>query len=86
MIYIYGTKGCQFCQKAKILAEDCYGAYKFLDIGITMYYNQLKERNVSTNVLPQIFEDKEYIGTYYDFVKLNQYKMENLEYARRKNQ
>lgn len=51
------------------MATDNYGGYKFLDIGITMYYNQLTEKNVSTNVMPQIFEDKRYVGTYYDLVK-----------------
>jgi len=60
------------------MAEDYFGGYKYLDIGITLYYNQLKEKNISTNILPQIFEDKEYIGTYYDMVKLKQYRMENL--------
>lgn len=77
MIYIYGTRSCTFCDKAKIVAADYWEGYKFLDIGITMYYNQLKEKNVSTNVLPQIFEDKRYIGTYYDFIKEKQLKVEN---------
>jgi len=52
-----------------------YGEYKFLDIGLTLYYNKLKELNVSTNVLPQIFEDDRYIGTFYHFVKECQLKM-----------
>ena len=75
MIYIYGNKSCQFCDKAKEKAFDFYGEYKFLDIGLTMYYNKLKELNVSTNVLPQIFEDERYICTFYHFVKECQYKM-----------
>ena len=75
MIFIYGTKGCQFCEKAKHKANDMYGEYKFLDIGLTLYYNKLKELNVSTNVLPQIFEDDRYIGTFYHFVKECQLKM-----------
>jgi len=36
VIYIYGTKGCQFCDKAKKTANDMYGEYKFLDIGLIM--------------------------------------------------
>ena len=75
MIYIYGTKGCQFCDKAKKTANDMYGEYKYFDIGLTLYYNKLKELNVSTNVLPQIFEDDRYIGTFYHFVKECQLKM-----------
>jgi glutaredoxin len=78
VIYIYGTRSCTFCDKAKQYAQKWYGEYKFLDIGIEKYYNILKEKNVSTYVLPQIFEDDEYIGTYYDFIKLNQYRMEKL--------
>lgn len=76
MIYIYGTRSCAFCDKAKKHATKHHGGYEFLDIGLTLCYNRLKELNVSTNVLPQIFEDDRYIGTYYHFVKETQYRME----------
>jgi glutaredoxin len=76
VIYIYGSRSCAFCSKAKALAAKHYGDYEFLDIGITLYYNRLKELNVSTNVQPQIFEDDRYIGTYYHLVKETQYRME----------
>ena len=76
MIYIYGTRSCAFCDKAKQLAAKHYKDYKFLDIGITMYYNQLKEKGIGTSVQPQIFEDNRLIGTYYHFVKETQYRME----------
>ena len=42
------------------------------------YYNILREQNISTNVIPQIFEDDKYIGTYYDFIKTNQYRMSEI--------
>lgn len=78
VIVIYGTRSCAFCDKAKQYAEKWYGEYKFLDIGIEKYYNILREQNISTNVIPQIFEDDKHIGTYYDFIKSNQYRMSEL--------
>ena len=76
MIYIYGTRACAFCDKAKEHAAKHYGGYKFLDIGLTMYYNQLKEKGIGMSVQPQIFEDERLIGTYYHLIRETQYRME----------
>lgn len=78
MIVIYGTRSCAFCDRAKEYAKRWYGDYKFLDIGIKKYYNILQEQNVSTFVIPQIFDSHRYIGTYYDFIKINQYRMSEI--------
>ena len=74
MIYIYGTKGCQFCEKAKHKANDMYGEYKFLDIGLTLYYNKLKELNDDYEIerkyaLKDIFVTVLPERTFMDFMK-----------------
>lgn len=78
MIIIYGTRSCAFCDKAKAYARKWYGEFKFFDVGITQYNNFLLEKNVSTNILPQIFEDDRYVGTYYEFVKETQIKISEI--------
>jgi hypothetical protein len=62
MIYIYGTRACAFCDKAKEHAAKHYGGYK--------------EKGIGMSVQPQIFEDERLIGTYYHLIKETQYRME----------
>ena len=75
MITVYGTRSCTFCKAAVEIARKSFSDVEYKDIGITKYYDELKERGVSTSIQPQVFEDNRLIGTYYHLLKETQERM-----------
>jgi glutaredoxin len=75
VITVYGSRSCTFCKKAVEIATKSFGDVEYKDIGITKYYDELKERGVSTSIQPQVFEDNRLIGTYYHLLKETQERM-----------
>ena len=75
MITVYGTRSCTFCKAAVEIARKSFSDVEYKDSGMTMYYNELKDRGGSTSIQPQIFEDDRLIGTYYHLLKEVQERM-----------
>ena len=70
MIVIYGAEYCNFCQKAKELAESYGIPYVYKDITDGgEYYLELNEKVENFRTIPQIWMYNKYIGGYNDLVK-----------------
>lgn len=68
MITIYGTPQCGFCKLAIELAQKHRLDFKFKNVERNAFYDELKTKDVNMDIIPHIWWDDEYIGTYPDFL------------------
>lgn len=67
MIVIYGHERCNWCRKAKKLAEQYELEYEYRDTDMDENLNQLKIDLPNAKTVPQIWWNDRHIGGYEDF-------------------
>jgi glutaredoxin len=73
VITIYGTSQCGFCKLAIEFAKKKNLEYTFKNIELNGFFNELKTKKVDMEIMPHIWENDRYIGTFKDFLSKYQY-------------
>lgn len=70
MVTIYGTPGCVWCERAKVLAESSGIKYQYIDVASSEETkNEFKERFPGVMTVPQIVWYDRHIGGYTEFAR-----------------
>lgn len=67
MVIIYGNNMCNYCLKAKKLAEQYNLKYDWKDTDIDKNLNDLKLKKPDVKTIPQIWWNQKYVGGYEEF-------------------